>query len=342
MRRIFSPRNFLCLLALTWALPAMAQEAPPRDSLRVIEMSSAREGEKPPVVTALTLQPQGNLLATAGDDHVVRVWDIGSTELITQLEAHDDWVRTATFSPDGRHLATAGNDKKIFLWDASDFSQHRVLAEHTQAVIALAYRPDGDMLAAVGFEGNLRMYDPVSGELLFTFNCPCVDMRCIAFSPDGRYLVGGGRNGRIRIWDVESGEAIHSINAHEQRIRAVCFTGEGNRFVSAGEDRRLLGWDAATGDSWLEIPTGSTKVMCMTCCSQDCVAVGGSDNAIRICDLNTGAMIERITGHMGSIAAMTADRDLLISGSYDTSVRIWLNPLANNDQAAELRLESAR
>ena len=104
----------------------------------------------------------------------------------------------------------------------------------------------------------------------------------------------------------------------------------------------LRGWDAATGQSWLEISTGPTKVLSVACCSQDCVAAGGSDNSIRLWSLATGEMIERFSGHRGSVAVLAADEDLLISGSYDTSVRIWQNPQSTDEQAVRIRLERTR
>jgi WD40 repeat protein len=59
--------------------------------------------------------------------------------------------------------------------------------------------------------------------------------------------------------------------------------------------------------------------------SADQVAVGGSDNLIRIIDLTTRRELEHLVGHNGSIAALDFDADtgLLVSSSFDTTAKLW-------------------
>ena len=56
----------------------------------------------PPVVTAVSIQPGGSLVAVAGDDHIVRIMNWETGELVRQLQEHGDWIRAAVFSPEGR------------------------------------------------------------------------------------------------------------------------------------------------------------------------------------------------------------------------------------------------
>ena len=55
--------------------------------------------KRKPVVTGLSLQPSGNLLAIVGDDHFVGLYDTRSQQFIEHLSQHTDWVRSARFSP---------------------------------------------------------------------------------------------------------------------------------------------------------------------------------------------------------------------------------------------------
>ncbi len=61
---------------------------------RVVQLPPDDDSHRPPVVTAVRLHRDGQQLATAGDDHRVRVWNLADGALIHKLDAHTDWVRT--------------------------------------------------------------------------------------------------------------------------------------------------------------------------------------------------------------------------------------------------------
>ncbi len=64
--------------------------------------SSSTSPKKPtdrlPVVTGVSLSPDTKILATAGDDHVVRLWSMLDGKLLYSLQEHRDWVRSTAFS----------------------------------------------------------------------------------------------------------------------------------------------------------------------------------------------------------------------------------------------------
>jgi WD40 repeat protein len=59
----------------------------------------------------------GCILAVAGGDGVVRLWDADSLQLIRELKGHTDAVASLAFSPDDLFLVTGGLDGAVWLWD---------------------------------------------------------------------------------------------------------------------------------------------------------------------------------------------------------------------------------
>jgi WD40 repeat protein len=66
-------------------------------------------------------------------------------------------------------------------------------------------------------------------------------------------------------------------------------------------------------------------VLSLAFCGPTRLATGGSDNLIRLWDLNKANEALRLVGHTGSVTTLVWDAgtDQLVSGSFDTTVRFW-------------------
>ena len=291
-------------------------------SSQVVRLPAAPGQLKPPVVTALALHPERRLLAIGGDDHLVRVWDLADERFVHLLEDHSDWVRALSYSPDGALLASAGNDRRLILWDALTGVKRGEQRSSGRALTAVHFSRGSDEIASVGFGDTLRVYDAERGSLLRELGCPCVDMRALTVSPDGQRFAGGGRNGRIRIWDTLSGDTTREYRAHRQRVRGLAFSPDSQLLASCGEDRIVHIFPMDAGHAFA-LPSHASKVMSLVFCGPDRLATGGSDNLVRIWDLNERIDVDHLTGHTGSVAALAYNGEVLASGGYDTTVRVW-------------------
>jgi WD40 repeat protein len=172
-----------------------------------------REAEAEPVVLreprndvyAIGFSPDGEHLATAGDDGRIRVWDTGAgaDQEPRVLGSHGAVVYSLAVSGDGTRIASAGGDGQIRVWPADGGSGARplVLSDHRGTVSSIAFSPDGERLVSGGDDGRLRVWDlragPGQEALVLPGHSPAVTS--VAYSPDGRLIVSAGEDGLVRL-----------------------------------------------------------------------------------------------------------------------------------------------
>ncbi|MCA8952303.1 MAG: protein kinase, partial [Planctomycetes bacterium] len=76
-------------------------------------------GDHGDTVRCLTFLRDGDLLASGGDDGVVRLWDVAAASLVHELRGHAEGVLGIDVSPDQQRLVTSARDGAIKLWDTT-------------------------------------------------------------------------------------------------------------------------------------------------------------------------------------------------------------------------------
>lgn len=294
---------------------------------QVIETVSHRSDRRKPVVTGIDVDGAGKLMAVVGDDHFVSVYDFREDEFAHHLDRHTDWVRTARFNHAGTVLATAGNDRQLLLWDASDLTAPVLRKRNPEAIIDVAFSSDDSKIATVGFESWLRIYDTQDGSEIQKFRCTCPDNHTVAFSSDGELVAAAGRCGNIRIWNTETGKQTANYKAHRQRVRSLEFSVDG-KLVSGGDDQMITIADPDNINKLQRLPRLASKLYCVQLMADGMIATGGSDNRIHLSRLADGSSVGSLEGHTGTVSCLALKGNQLVSGSYDTQVRIW-SPTVN-------------
>jgi WD40 repeat protein len=249
----------------------------------------------------------GRRLVTSASDHLIRLWDAMSGEVLFTFTGHTDKVNGVTWNPDDTLLASTSFDGTLRLWDALVPSEGRVLVA----------------AKASGVEGGAY---------------------CVSWSPVGTLLAACLRfvqEVSIRIWNVGD-QSPSSVSCHDMKFELkyhillgrtlnvasqLSWNPRSTSLVAAiGAGIAVWSLESASLEYSVSDPHGSLSIGCVDWSLDGrAIVAGGVDGYVRVFRADNGALVARLSGHDQTITGCMWSKDSrhIASCSMDSRVIVW-------------------
>ncbi|KAL0667037.1 hypothetical protein Bca4012_029741 [Brassica carinata] len=226
-----------------------SEHAEPSKAFSFSEVSSIRRSSNK--VICCNFSSDGKLLASAGHDKKLYIWNMETLITESAPEEHGHIITDVRFRPNSTQLATSSFDKTIKIWDASEpgyfvrtISGHTAPGASTQGhsanVNSVCWNPSGELIASVS-EDSVKLWSLNSGDCIHELSSSGNKFHSCVFHPTFPNLLVIGGYQSLELWNTKENKCM-TIPAHECVISALAHSPLTGMMASASHDKSVKIW----------------------------------------------------------------------------------------------------
>lgn len=275
------------------------------------------------IVTSCHFSSDGKLLASAGEDKKVTLWNMDSLRTEHTPEEHKLVITDVRFRPNSSQLATASCDKSVRLWDAANptycFQEY---SGHSSAIMSLDFHPKKtDFFCFCDSENEIRYYNITSSSCTRVSKGGNAKVR---FQPGSGQLLAAASDKVVSIFDVETDRQIYSLQGHPEPVNNICWDTTGDMLASISPNLVKI-WNLTSGECVQELnSTGNQFYSGLFHPSYATLLVVGGISSLELWNMAENKSMT-IPAHENVISALAecAATGMVASASRDNSVKLW-------------------
>ncbi|KAJ6487922.1 WD40-repeat-containing domain protein [Mycena sanguinolenta] len=201
-------------------------------------------------MNTLAYAPDGQTIATGGDDGKVKVWSTHSGFCFVTFTEHTAPISSVAFAKHGSILFSASLDGTVRAYDLVRYRNFRTFTSPSPVQFsALAVDPSGEVVAAGSTDSfEVFMWSVQTGKLLDILTGHEGPISSLTFSPSGaNQLASGSWDRTVRVWNVFGRSRAVEPLMLTSDVLAVTFRPDGKELAASTLDGQITFFDVDSG-----------------------------------------------------------------------------------------------
>lgn len=271
-------------------------------------------------IACMAYSPDGNRLASGGNDGQLLLWDTQLGRVAGHFDGHLSVVYGLAFSGDGKRLISGGRDGFIRLWDSESMNPIALLGQHEMAIFDVAIAADGSRMGAVAADGTARLWDADGKETLRIKGLRGVELS-LAFSPDGEAVATAGKE--LQLWRTEDGKELHDWREFKSPLTCLAFSPDGGALAVGEMNRRVTLFEVASGEKLFSLDGHLGRVLDLAFdpSGKRIATISSGSNLVRLWSAGDGRLLDELEGYesLPMSIAFSPDGKHIAVGGLDTN-----------------------
>lgn len=277
-------------------------------------------------------------VVSASQDGRMIVWNSRNGYKIHAIPLTSNWIMTCAFAPSGGMVACGGLDNTCSIFniqgkdsspEVSDIKVSKALVGHNGYLSDCEFISDRHMITSSGDQTCIH-WDIEMGQVLMKFTGHSGDVMNVNISPDRNMLVSGSCDKTAKVWDIRTGKCVQTISGHHTSdVNSVRFFPNGQLIGTGSEDQTCSLFDMRANQTLITYQDESNVKEPVTSLSFSksgrLMFTSYEDKKIIVWDTLTAKVAQTLSGHENSVSHVQVSPDgcAIVSGSWDTTLRIW-------------------